>query len=526
MFEKITKLQQGGIASLIIDSSLSDNKKMVKSAIAPKIQSQADWTKSYINSPMYKDRLTKQAMTERALIRQENPNPYSIPGSHYNNDTVFEGQRTIWNPATAAKNVISHQNQQLNHLLDGNIKVGNFQLSGGMGGAAEYDPFNDRINMKENIAASDAGNLIPAHEISHGINKARAPYSTDFRERFIDGKVLRPLGTGGGDPYVQTPTEVKARLDAMRYQMKQGGYYDAGTQKFDTKALQNLKNDPKIVNDVNYQTLSKELPQGRKDESLMWLFNNIAQNKTTNSSIQYSQQGGTLAIQSAPKNWMVNYMDSNLYKQRLAKMGNKPITNDQRQALLNTNIVLSDFDGTRLVRKSEVNFVTTPIVRSIYGVKEGLFKRDVPNILIHPNVEKEVSNSYKIQDKSLSGLSLPKDIVLAHELSHAQRTLNNTETKFINKLVRPDTYKNSHDSLADEQKADLDAVRYYMFKKNIYDPSKRNMTMDDFNKANADKEISGSFNFQRLLKSFKPENVIEFNNKIAKTRNINENSIV
>lgn len=41
------------------------------------------------------------------------------------------------------------------------------------------------------------------------------------------------------------------------------------------------------------------------------------------------------------------------------------------------------------------------------------------------------------------------------------------------------------------------------------------MTIDDFNKAKADKDISKSMMFNRLLKQFKPEDIIKINNTIA-----------
>lgn len=210
------------------------------------------------------------------------------------------------------------------------------------------------------------------------------------------------------------------------------------------------------------------------------------------------------------KQFMANYMDSPIYQKRLSNFNITAPPNTQH--LLNTPITFNDGQANDY----KVNSKTGK-----YGI----------------NVDRQELS--EIKDKP--------DDVLAHELSHSSRDLSPSEQDFIASKNKSDLgyglysqyyaaravngYKGSfdnfqsnghgtgddayHDFRANENKADLDAFRFMMYKKGIYDTSKRDMTIDDFNKAKADKDISKSMMFNRLLKQFKPEDIIKINNTIA-----------
>lgn len=76
-------------------------------------------------------------------------------------------------------------------------------------------------------------------------------------------------------------------------------------------------------------------------------------------------------------------------------------------------------------------------------------------------------------------------------------------------------YEGAHDAKPNEIKADLDALRYKMWKKGIYDTSKGDMTNEDYKKMSQDKEIKNSLEFKRLSERFKPSDIVILNNKIA-----------
>lgn len=219
-------------------------------------------------------------------------------------------------------------------------------------------------------------------------------------------------------------------------------------------------------------------------------------------------------IHTSAKQWLSNYMDSPMYKQRLANFS-APVPSTQ--GMLNTPIVYKD--------------------GGMSGYEQYSNGKDAINI---DNKEiADLKNRFGRTDN-------PNDI-LAHELSHRSRMVTPKEAEFIgsknistvgeplfgmwktdrdihgssgnyNDYMNPhkdgwdDQY---HDYRPYENKADLDALRFMMYKKGIYDTSKRAMTIDDFNKAMQDKDIKNSLMFNRLLEQFKPGDIVNLNNVIA-----------
>ena len=280
-----TKLKPN--TKLTIDTSLSDDENLANKAEGL-IQSQSNWTRGYINSPMYKKRLQRQINTERNIIAKNYDAGLQSPNAKFmDNQTQLVGQNTGWTTNTIANNVIRHNNEQLTHLNNGNIKVGDFELDI-IGAGGEFDRNINKINLPERYISGNRGGLVAAHELSHGINAGSRPYSNAFENKYIKGSVLKELG----DSYIQDPTEVKARLDAIRFQMKKGGYYDAGTQEFNRSHLDKMKMDKNIINDINHTSLQGELNPKNKDASLIWLMNNIAKNKERQGLINYAKKGG------------------------------------------------------------------------------------------------------------------------------------------------------------------------------------------------------------------------------------------
>jgi len=210
------------------------------------------------------------------------------------------------------------------------------------------------------------------------------------------------------------------------------------------------------------------------------------------------------------KQWLATYMQSPIYQNRLSNFN---AAKPNVQHLLNTPITFNNGATSQYATDSKTGN---------YGVN--IDRTEIAKIKDHP------------------------DDILSHELSHSSRNLTPEEQVFIASKNKSDLgyglyaqyqadvglgkylgqyndYLNSghgtaddayHDYRPNENKADLDALRFMMFKKGIYDTSKRNMTMDDFKKAAKDPTIKNSMMFNRLLKQFKPEDIILINNKVAK----------
>lgn len=121
------------------------------------------------------------------------------------------------------------------------------------------------------------------HELSHA--------STDMEEYgdgFVDSteRSLRDRVTTGieGDfrknidsdieyGYANAPTEVKARVDVLRYLLAKKNIYDASYQEFTRGHLEALLKDKEIINDVDVTTLFKMVKTGN---DLIWIMNNLA----------------------------------------------------------------------------------------------------------------------------------------------------------------------------------------------------------------------------------------------------------
>lgn len=211
------------------------------------------------------------------------------------------------------------------------------------------------------------------------------------------------------------------------------------------------------------------------------------------------------------KQFLADYMSSPIYKQRLANFGitDKPDV----QSLLNTNIISQPGYGSGHYSP----LLSNEMLQNKDGFNaNGLnLKPNIPNINIDRNEIKRLKKNF--------GYTEQPDNVLAHELSHQSRDLGTGEQIIINSLNKNKDI-NQHDDAPNEIKADLDALRFMMYKKGIYDTSKRDMTQDDFNKVSQDPEIKKSLIFNRLLKRFKPSDLIQLNNSIAMNTQINPNN--
>lgn len=144
------------------------------------------------------------------------------------------------------------------------------------------------------------------------------------------------------------------------------------------------------------------------------------------------------------------------------------------------------------------------------------------------------------QAKKLN-MNLEND-VLPHEYTHTTRRLNlNDEEAFINKNKDPlilkklyneylqkesteMTGKNfsewsrdilTHEQRPNENHADLNALRYLLYKNNIYDARKGTLTKEQLQKAIESPGLKDNFILKRLLKSFSIDDLVHLNNTIA-----------
>jgi len=115
--------------------------------------------------------------------------------------------------------------------------------------------------------------------------------------------------------YVATPTEVRARLNDIRFQSKKRKLYDPFTQKVTPEIYEKLKNTEFETGEEKGFDALKQLKGIYTDEQIMYMLNNISQNTpSNNNTIDYTNensvaklgglvkaQGGSIDVELTPE---------------------------------------------------------------------------------------------------------------------------------------------------------------------------------------------------------------------------------
>jgi len=232
-------------------------------SLLPEIRKQFEFIRDYTNSDKYKERLGRMVNTERMLQNTTNP-------GRFNNEVMAQSQTTDPTNQVVDK-VLAANNESLGRIA-GKTSVGDVDLGRSVAGA--YDSSIGDIRLREDLVANQAPTTM-AHETSHGLNDSRQPYSPAFDERYLR-KIFIPPTNSRFEGEIQKPTEVKARLDAVRYLGNKYGIFDAGKTNFTGKDYDNLLKNKEVREDINFKQIISQFPQDRKKANYIWLMNNIA----------------------------------------------------------------------------------------------------------------------------------------------------------------------------------------------------------------------------------------------------------
>lgn len=233
------------------------------------------------------------------------------------------------------------------------------------------------------------------------------------------------------------------------------------------------------------------------------------------------------------KQFYSQYMDSPIYQQRLSNFGITDKPNIKN--VVNARMIEKNGPGSSALNVELSNDVDSK--KAGFPVVKGKSNINIDRSQV-PAINKQYGVDAKLSD------------ILAHEISHISRDLTPKEEEFIasknkiraesnlfkefkkqgeiydSKTLKPlgfSDYINTmytpsqmgHDASPREIKADLDALRYILWKKGIYDTSKRDMTLDDLKKAVNDNDIKNSVEYKRLKDRFSAKDIIDLNNTIA-----------
>ncbi len=235
------------------------------SDLLPEIRSQFQFVKDYASSPKYKERLSKMVNAERNLQQPLSAQPFV--------NEVMSGSRTDAPTDVVVSDIMNNNGQRLNALSQGKISISDTDL--GRNTAGGYDSSYKDVRLNEDLTRANP--TVPAHEFSHAINNGQQPYSPAFDEKYLK-KIFIPPTNSRFEGEVQKPTEVKARLDAIRYLGAKKGIFDAGKTDFTPQDFRKLMKDKEISNDYNFKQILDQLPKDRQEKGFVWLMNEIASN--------------------------------------------------------------------------------------------------------------------------------------------------------------------------------------------------------------------------------------------------------
>jgi hypothetical protein len=255
-----------------------------------------DFMKDYYNSPKYKEMLKNSSKNNEAynfILKSRNkqlentppfqilPQPEDQPntGGYSMNDT---GQIVMLPMGFGTKGTASHE---LSHSSDRPLAS---------------NPYRRLIPLKDIdfINQNKAKGLKDSREYHNYKWYYNDPTMTDFK---TEDEEFKDFYTN----YVGEPTEVRARLNAIRQGAKQNNLYDPfkegvtpetyykklKTFKFETDGKENF--DP-----------MRQLQNTFSDKQIIWMLNNISkntENKTDNLDLQYTKYGGSVVKELTPK---------------------------------------------------------------------------------------------------------------------------------------------------------------------------------------------------------------------------------
>jgi hypothetical protein len=241
----------------------------------------------------------------------------------------------------------------------------------GVGGY--YDSYSNQITLNPDNSRSFTLNDVIPHELSH---------STDVIGNLIPKEDLKSIKDRlkpkseinlsedvefwknyGNDPkegsinYLSEPTEVRARLNTIRYNL-----YNNGVDVFN----KHIKKED--LNNLNIQHLNNlnDLKLIYKDDDLLWLLNNISKNDNKTDNVkQTAKHGGTTG-------WLDSYQDGGETStadnpvrmnpiEISAKRKNQDYRTYQDNTVNNNQIVPSEFRGRRYVQPTLSEYVEPSI---------------------------------------------------------------------------------------------------------------------------------------------------------------------
>jgi hypothetical protein len=216
--------------------------------------------------------------------------------------------------------------------------------------------------------------------------------------------------------------------------------------------------------------------------------------------------------------WTNQYVNSPKYKERLTPFYRYPDHIQRQRAGLVGSLTVRDNPGTASRYYSNGNEV------ALSGLQAKAAGASTDEILAH-EVAHAVNGNNLVKGAQLSPQET--DFILRRNKNISTQDIDrfSQQAKQSGKPIQDFLTGASHDVNPSENHSDINALRYLMNKRGLYDASKQDISPEMLKAASKDPSINRSFIWKRLRDSFDDKALIEIMNKVAANKNINQSNM-
>jgi hypothetical protein len=215
--------------------------------------------------------------------------------------------------------------------------------------------------------------------------------------------------------------------------------------------------------------------------------------------------------------WTNQYVNSPKYKERLTPFYKYPDYIQKQRAGLTGQLTVRNNPGTASSYYPNGNEIAlSPLQAKAAGAT-------TDEILAHEAAH-AVNGNDRVKGAQLSPQEA--DFILRRNKNITPQDLNRfaVQAKESGKPIQVVLKDNNHDINPSENHSDINALRYLMNKRGLYDASKEDISPDILKQAAKDPSINRSFIYKRLKDSFDDKALIEIMNKVAVNKNYNQSN--
>jgi hypothetical protein len=252
--------------------------------------------------------------------------------------------------------------------------------------------------------------------------------------------------------------------------------------------------------------------------------------QTTSYGWKPSQADIDLRNQAIPQvRQKIEYLNSDMYKERLNKFNNGNMADLIKQRI-------SELKNIQFFRGAEGSSMTSPNnyldkgagVQMAKGSEATALAHELGHVTSGTGRHEFAKSAGEGQSDAMSPaeawyfINRDKNIK-KEDKAKILKWYSSEARDWGNYMTDPSEYVlrgyDPHDVGAGEAKGDLDAVRFLLQKNGLTQKYGENITLETIKKAMKNPKVSGDRFFQRLLKRFGEQNIVDLNNNIAKVGN-------